>query len=149
MYCSVSGTFFILVGELGMALHEMWEVSNLPMGSLPYKEYFSCTEELEQLKKKEVAFYEIYRELVCHFYICLDLHPSHGTTNGLKTWVAYLFPAVGGPLEDFQAPVENRRIVRAMKASENGDIVFEEDDGEHEKGDTFLSFHRQAKRPLS
>jgi len=39
------------VGELGMALHEMWEVSALPMGSLPYEEYFSCEAELALLEK--------------------------------------------------------------------------------------------------
>ena len=46
MYCPVSGTFFTLIGELGMALHEMWEVSNLFMGSKPYEECFPCAEEL-------------------------------------------------------------------------------------------------------
>ena len=54
-----------------------------------------------------------------------------------------------GTLKDLQVLVKNRRIARAMKASGNGDIVFKEDDGEYEKGDTFLSFHRQARRPLS
>jgi len=67
-----------------MVLHEMWEVSKLSMGSLPYEEYFLRAEELGQLKKKEPTLYEIYRELMFHFYICLDLHPSYGTTNGLK-----------------------------------------------------------------
>jgi len=37
MYCPVSNTLFTPVSELGMALHEMWEVSNLPMGSRPYE----------------------------------------------------------------------------------------------------------------
>ena len=46
MYYPVSGTFFTPVGELGMALHEKWEVLNLPIGSLPYEEYFLCAEEL-------------------------------------------------------------------------------------------------------
>ena len=40
LYCPVSGTFFTPIGEIGLELHEMWEVSNLSMGSLPYKEYF-------------------------------------------------------------------------------------------------------------
>ena len=57
------------IGELGMALHEMWEM-NLPMDSLPYKEYFPCTEELAQLEKKDPALYHTYRELMCHFYMC-------------------------------------------------------------------------------
>ena len=41
-----SGTFFTPVGEMGLSLHEMWEVSKLPMGSLPYEEYFPCDQEL-------------------------------------------------------------------------------------------------------
>jgi len=98
----VSATFFIPVGELGMALQRMWEVSNLRIGSLPYEEYFPCAEELEQLEKKEPALYETYRKLMCQFYISLDLH------LGLKTWVDYLFPIVGGPLENLQSPMENR-----------------------------------------
>ena len=31
LYCPTSGTFFTPVGELGLALHEMWEISNLPL----------------------------------------------------------------------------------------------------------------------
>jgi len=149
MYYPVSRAFFTPVGELGMALHEMWEVSNLPMCSLPYEECFLCAEQLEQLEKKESVLHETYRELMCYFYICLDLHPSHESTNGLKTWVDYLFLVVDGPLESLQAAMEDRQIARAMKASENGDIVFEEDDDEHKKGNTFLGFHRQAGRSLS
>ena len=47
LYCPATGIF----GELGMALHEMWEVSALPLGSLPYEEYFSCEAELALLEK--------------------------------------------------------------------------------------------------
>ena len=56
MYCPVSGTFFTPVNELEMALHEMWEVSNFPMGSLPYEEYFLCAEELAQLRRRNRPF---------------------------------------------------------------------------------------------
>ena len=58
--------FFTPVRELGMALHEMWEVSNLPMGPLPHEEYFPCNKELKQLEE-ETTLYETYRELMCHF----------------------------------------------------------------------------------
>ena len=102
MYCSALGTFFIPVGILGMALHEMSGVSNLPLGSLPYKEYFLYAEELAQLEKKEPALYETYRELMCHFYICLDLNFSRRATNSLKTWVDYLFPSLDGPIKSLQ-----------------------------------------------
>jgi len=35
-----------------------------------------------------------------------------------------------------------------MKAGGHEDVL-EEDDSEYEQGDTFLSFHRQAKRSIS
>ena len=83
-----------------MALHEMWEVSNLPMGSKPYEEYFLCTEELAQIEKDEPALYEMYRELMCHYYICLNLYPSRENINSLKSWVEYLFSVVDESLEN-------------------------------------------------
>jgi len=56
----------------------MWEVSKLPIGFLPCKEYFPCNEELEQLMTQDAALYEPYREVMCHFYICLDAHHMPG-----------------------------------------------------------------------
>jgi len=32
LYCPALGTFFTPVGELGLAQHDMWEVSNFPVG---------------------------------------------------------------------------------------------------------------------
>ena len=64
LYCPVTGTFFTPVGELGMALHEMWEVSALPLSALPYEEYFLCEAELALLEKQEPALFETYRELI-------------------------------------------------------------------------------------
>jgi len=83
LYCPASGTFFTPVGELGSALHEMWEVSNLPMGSMPYEEYFPCTMELEQMEKDNPKMFATYRELMCHFYICMDVHNARGNVNGM------------------------------------------------------------------
>jgi len=37
LYCLAIRTFFTPVGELGMTLHEMWEVSALPIRYLPYE----------------------------------------------------------------------------------------------------------------
>ena len=81
MYCLTSGTFFTTVDELGMVLHEMWEVFNLLMGFMPYERYFLCAEELAQLEKNKLTLYEMYRELMCHFYICLDLYLSRENVN--------------------------------------------------------------------
>jgi len=60
LYCPTTGTFFTSVGELGMTLHEMWKVSALPMGSLPYEEYFPCVAKLALLEKQEPALFETY-----------------------------------------------------------------------------------------
>ena len=60
LYCPASGTFFTPIGELGMELHSMWKVSNLPMGSLPYEKNFPCAMELEQLEKDDPALFETY-----------------------------------------------------------------------------------------
>ena len=39
-YMPDSNTFLTSGGELGLALHEMHQVSGLPMGDCPYQEYF-------------------------------------------------------------------------------------------------------------
>ena len=56
LYCPTTGTFFTFVGELGMALQEMWEISALPLGSLPYEECFLYEAELALLKKQEPPY---------------------------------------------------------------------------------------------
>ena len=112
MYCLALGTFFTPVGELGMMLHEMWEVSNLLISFKPYEKYFTCAEELAQLKKDEPAFYETYRKLMCHYYICLDLHPNHGYVIRLKSWVEYLFSVVDSPLGISRLRYQRERLSR-------------------------------------
>jgi len=116
------------------------------MGSKPYEEYFSCAEELAQMEKDEPALYETCRELMRHYYICI--YPSRGNVNNLKSWVEYLFPIVDGAFEILQIPVLDKRIARAMKAGEHGDVILEEDYGEYQRGETFLSFHHQTSRPI-
>jgi len=56
LYCPTLRSFFTPVSELGLALHEMWKVSNLLMGSLLYEEYFPCTEELGSWKRKILLY---------------------------------------------------------------------------------------------
>jgi len=58
-------TFFTLVGEMGFALHEMYEVFNLAMGDISYKEYIPGTEELHLIKKDALLVYQIYWEVLC------------------------------------------------------------------------------------
>jgi len=102
LYYLSSGTFFTSIGELGLSLHEICEVSNLPMGSLLYKEYFPCTLELEQLEKKDSSLFERYREFICHFYIYLDVHHVYRNVNGLKSCANHLFPTLDDALKRFK-----------------------------------------------
>jgi len=54
---------------MGLALHEMYEVSGLVIEDTPYEEYVSSTEKLYLLKKSDPLGYETYWEVMCHFYI--------------------------------------------------------------------------------
>ena len=44
-------TFFTPVRKMGFTLNEMFKVSELSMGELPYEEYIPSTEELHLLKR--------------------------------------------------------------------------------------------------
>ena len=69
-YNPLTGTFFTPVGEMGLALHELYEVSGLVMGDAPYEVYVPTSEELHLLKKEDPQVYETYWEVLCHFHIC-------------------------------------------------------------------------------
>ena len=75
------------------------------------------------------------------FDIFLDFYLSRGNVNSLKSWVEYLFPVVDGMVESLPTLVLDKRISKAMKAEEHENVILEEDDGEYERGDTFLNSH--------
>ena len=68
-------TFFTLVGEMGLALHEMYEVS---VGDTPYEKYVPTSEELHLLRKEDPQVYGTYWEVLCHLHIC-SKYPPGGT----------------------------------------------------------------------
>ena len=47
--------------------------------------------ELEQLENDYLTLFKTYRELMCHFYIYLNVHNTRGITNVIKVWADYLF----------------------------------------------------------
>jgi len=53
-------TFFTPIGEMGLALHEMYKVSGLVIEDAPYEEYVPSTQELHLLKKSDPLVYEAY-----------------------------------------------------------------------------------------
>jgi len=85
-------------------------------------------EELEQLKKDDHVLIE-NRELMCHFYICLNIYRGRGSVNSLKSWTDYLFPVLDSVLEDIQVPIADADISKMMASSGHGDIILEKDDG--------------------
>ena len=94
----------------------MWEVFALPMGSLPYEEYFLCEAELALLQKQEPALFETYKELMCYFYICSSKHGNHkGASSSSKSWGNYLFPHLEDAPEVVHCGVEDEDIFRRMK----------------------------------
>jgi len=76
MYNPDTNTFFTPSGELGFALHEMFEVSGLSMGEVSYEEYVPGAEELQILRRDAPQIYEVYWKLLCHFHICTQLSPQ-------------------------------------------------------------------------
>ena len=58
--------------------------------------------ELEQLEKDHLALFETYRELMCHFYVCLDIHNARGIANRMKVWADYLFLVLDDALKEVQ-----------------------------------------------
>ena len=57
-YNPLMSTFFILVGEIGLALFELYEVLGLVIRDAPYEEYVPTAEDLHLLKKKDPYVYE-------------------------------------------------------------------------------------------
>jgi len=127
------GDLLTLVGELGLALHEMGEISNLPMGSMSYEEYFPCTMELEHMEKDDPEMFKTYQELMCHFYICMDVHNTRGNANGIKVWADYLFPVLDSAPENVQFPISHDDIHQKMISSAHEVVSLEEDDGLYKK----------------
>jgi len=84
-------TFFTLVGEMGFALHEMYEVSGLAMRDIPYEEYVPSAEKLHLMEESVPLVYATYWKVLCHFHVCAE-------TTGLRSggvkqmaWADYLF----------------------------------------------------------
>ena len=90
-YNPLTGTFFTPVGEMRLALHELYEVSGLVIGDAPHEEYVPTSEELHLLKKEDPQEYETYWGVLCHFHICGQI--SFWRNRGVKqmSWASYLF----------------------------------------------------------
>jgi len=66
--------------------------------------------------------------------------PQSWKRDQFEPWVEYLFLVTNEPIKNIQALISERKNAKAMKAGNHEDVVLEEDDGEYERGDVFLSF---------
>ena len=142
-------TFFTPIGEMGLALHEMYEVSGLMIGDAPYEEYVLLTEELNLLKKSNPLVYKTYWEVLCHFHIYGQV--TGWRSGGIKqmSWANYLFPRVNktNPMTRL-APSTDEEIFEKISASTSSyTIEFNEDTFKPDS--IFNSFHHQAKVLIS
>lgn len=70
-------TFFLPIGEMCMAVHNMHKVTRLLEGDYPYKEFVMNLWELLELKERTSLMLEVYWEVLYHYFIC-------GNVNGKK-----------------------------------------------------------------
>jgi len=110
--------FFTPVEEIGLAFHEMYEVSGLVIGDALYEEYVSSTEDLHLLKKSDPLVYDTYWEVLCHFHICGQV--IGWRSGGIKqiSWANYLFPGVNktNPMTRL-APSTDKETIERISAS--------------------------------
>jgi len=135
---------------MGLALHELYEISGLIIRNALYEEYIPTTKDLHLLKKDEPQVYETYWEVLFHFHIC-------GQTTGWRnrgvkqiSWTSYLF----NDLNDKNVPVirlapsTDEEIRKKISASASSYTI--ESNEDTLKLDTvFESFHHQAKISIS
>jgi len=110
-------TFFTPIREMGLALHEMYEVSGMMIRDAPYEEYVPSIEELHLLKKNDPQVHATYWEVLCHIHICRQM--TRWSSGGIKqmSWATYLFPRVSkANLMSRLAPRTDEEIFERIRA---------------------------------
>jgi len=79
---------------MGLALHEMYEVSGLMIRDVSYEKYVPSMEELHLLQKSDPLVQETYWEVLCHFHICGQVTGWRSGRIKQMSWETYLFQRV-------------------------------------------------------
>ena len=80
------------------------------------------------MEKDDAEMFKAYQELMCHFYIYMDVHNARGNANGIKIWADYLFPVLDDVPEEIQFPISDVDINRKVISSAHEDVILDEDD---------------------
>lgn len=100
MYNLETVTFFTPCDELGLALHELSEISGLSVGEIPDEQHISQGEELYFLKAKNTLIYEMNLELLCHFNVCGQITDFGTAEPDRRFWLNTSFVATDALIED-------------------------------------------------
>ncbi|XP_020250869.1 uncharacterized protein LOC109828251 [Asparagus officinalis] len=153
-YMPDSNTFMTSGGELGLALHEMYQVSSLPMGDCPYQEYFPSNQQLEWLKKDTPDMHDTFWDITCHYYTSLiKISPPAKKKRqiSLKQFAVYLFPNLEGdsgePFRELDV-LTPTIINELMKKAEAHSYTIARAEGAFPAGTKFRSFLRRAQKSI-
>ena len=119
----------------------------MPMGSLPYEEYFFLQSGAGITKEVRARLIrDLQRADVPLLHLLGCARWLQESSNSLKSWVDYLFPTLEKASKEARFRVVEEDILRMMRKHDHRDVVLEEDDGIYEKSDILKSFHH---RPVS
>lgn len=151
LYNSDTSTFFMPFGELDLALHEMYEVSVLPIGEILYEEYVPTGEELHLLKLQNPLIYDTYGELLCHYQICAQVTGLRNNGVKQKAWANYLFLNFDSdtPYFSYLPFIFDKEVEEKITQFRTHSYVTDSDEDVFKAGTSFVSFHYQAKHRLS
>jgi len=143
-------TFFTLIGKMGLALHEMYEFSELVMRDIPYKEYVPSAKELHLKEDSSPLVYVTYWKVLCRFHIFTKI--TVWRSGGVKqmAWAKYLFNGLGDKVDRLThlAPSTDVEIEGRISTSMSS-YTTESVEGTFRLGTVFKSFYHQPKTPIS
>ncbi|XP_020272747.1 uncharacterized protein LOC109847926 [Asparagus officinalis] len=154
IYNPDTNTFFTKNGELGLPLHEMMQVSALPMGDVPYQEFFPTTNQLIKMKDSSTATYDTLWELTCHYHIAMaEMEPKARKKSpqvSLKQFADYLFKNLDVRSADVcgLSPLSTDEINRLLEKTNAHSYTSRSEDG-FLHGTKFRSYLWQAGVPIS
>ncbi|XP_020271479.1 uncharacterized protein LOC109846644 [Asparagus officinalis] len=153
IYNPDTNTFFTKNGELGLALYEMMKVSGLPIGDVPYQEFFPTTSQLNKMKDRSSVTHETLWELTCHYHIAMAEMETKARKKSpqvsLKQFADYLFKN----LEDRSgevcglSPLSPGDINRLLEKTNAQSYTSHSEDG-FSHGTKFRSYLFQAGVPI-
>ncbi|MFG1569943.1 hypothetical protein ACDT16_13740 [Staphylococcus aureus] len=113
-YHEDTGTFFFPGGEMGLALHEMYDISKLPWGDEPYEEYTPSREEFMGLENKYPDMMEVYKELLSHYQSCVALGGANSVPHA-KKWREHLFTEHAKAAPQFRYTLRRGRKIEEIE----------------------------------